>query len=132
MLRITLVTQTDNEVVLKVEGWVSGEYVRVLEEEGSRWLERAGYLVLDLGGVRFIDDAGISLLQRWLADRVLLCQVTPFIHTLLEAYGIRLGESARRHDCSQDANGVSDGEDNVVDSAVQFSSQIGREESSLC
>jgi anti-anti-sigma factor len=88
MLRITLQTQSSDEVVLKVEGWITGEEVKVLQEEGAHWLKRTGHLVLDLAGVRFIDRAGIALLQSWQGDQLALCGATPFVHALLETHGL--------------------------------------------
>jgi anti-anti-sigma factor len=88
VLRITKRTQSSDEVVLKVEGWISGEEVSVLQEEGIRWLEQAGRLVLDLTGVRFIDRAGIAVLQGWQGDRLVLCGATPFVRALLETHGL--------------------------------------------
>ena len=87
MLRITLVSQSEDEVVLKLEGWVSGEGMGVLEEEGSRWLAQTRHLALDLDGVQFIDDMGIALLKRW-ADHLVLFGAQPFIEMLLEVYGL--------------------------------------------
>ena len=88
MLRITVVSQTREEVVLKVEGWISGEHVHVLEEEGERWLQRTRRLVLDLSGVRFIDNAGIGLLQHWWGDRLVLRGGSSFVRSLLEEHDL--------------------------------------------
>ncbi len=86
MLRITVTSETREEVVLKVEGWISKETVPVLEEEGERWLEKTRCLVLDLSGVRFIDDAGLEVLQHWYGDRLVLRGASLFVQALLEAY----------------------------------------------
>ena len=88
MIRITVVAQTEEEVVLKVAGWVSGTDVAILEVEGDRYLQQVRRLVLDLKGVRFIDDAGIRLLQRWSGERLVLCGASPFLQSLLEAHGV--------------------------------------------
>lgn len=86
VLRISVVSQNGEEVVLKVEGWVSEENVCVLEEEGERWFRQVRRLVLDLSGVRFMEDAGIELLQRWYGERLILRDLSPFLHALLEAH----------------------------------------------
>ena len=88
MLRITVISQTREEVVLKAEGWISGEHVHVLEEEGARWLDGTRRLVLDLSGVRFIDNAGIGLLQHWWGDRLVLQGGSKFVHALLEEHDL--------------------------------------------
>ena len=88
MLRITVVSQTREEVVLKIEGWVSGEDVDLLDQEGTRCMEESERLVLDLADVRFIDDAGIALLQRWSGERLMLRGASPFLRVLLSTHGL--------------------------------------------
>ena len=88
MLRITVVSQTKEEGVLKVEGWISGKSVSLLEKEGERQLQEVGRLVLDLKGVQFIDAAGIALLQRWSGERLGLRGGLPFVRLLLRTYGL--------------------------------------------
>ena len=95
MLRITVVSQTNEGVVLKVEGRVSGADVELLEQEGARYLQEAGRLTLDLAGVRFIDEAGIALLRRWSKKRLVLRGESPFVRALLAAHGL---DEQRRDD----------------------------------
>lgn len=83
MLRITVMTQTEEEVVLKVEGWISEEYVAPLEQEGARWFQKAKRLVLDLTDVQIIDGQGIALLQHWSGDQLVLRGGSLFIRSLL-------------------------------------------------
>jgi anti-anti-sigma regulatory factor len=80
--------ETKREVVLKVDGWVSGSDVALLEEEGTRLLRESERLVLDLKGVRFIDRDGIDLLKRWAGDRLVLHGASPFLHVLLKEHGL--------------------------------------------
>ena len=89
MLRLTIRSQTPEEVVLEVHGWVSsGRNVAILEQEGTRLLEESQCLVLDLKGVQFIDRAGIALLQRWWGERLVLRNGSPFVRMLLETHGL--------------------------------------------
>lgn len=88
MLRITVVAQTKEEVVLKVEGWVSGEYVALLEQEGENWFQKAERLVLDLTGVQIIDGAGLALLKRWYGDQLVLRGGSLFVRSLLAMNGL--------------------------------------------
>ena len=83
MMRITLLSHGPDEVVLKVEGWVSGEAVDLLEQEGSRWLRQAGHLVLDLSGVKSIDSRGVALLNRWSDEQLGLRGESSFVRMLL-------------------------------------------------
>ena len=88
MVRLTVISQTNEEAVLKVEGWVSGADVALLEEEGARLLREAECLILDLSGVRFIDREGIALLQRWSGERLVLHGASPFVRTRLAEHGL--------------------------------------------
>ena len=88
MVRLTVISQTKEEAVLKVEGWVSGADAALLEEEGTRLLGESGRLVLDLEGVRFIDREGIALLRRWSGERLVLRGASPFVRTVLEEEGL--------------------------------------------
>ena len=88
MLRLTVTSQTSREIVLKVEGWITGGQVPLLEEEGTRRLQQAERLVLDLHGVRSIDRAGIALLKRWAGEWLVLRGGSSFIQTLLQTNGL--------------------------------------------
>ena len=88
MLRITLVSQVPEEVVLKVEGEVAGEEVQVLEQVGTQWHRKTERLVLDLKGVLFIDEAGIAVLRQWLGERLVLRGGSLFIQLLLRTHGL--------------------------------------------
>lgn len=69
MLRITELSQTAEETVLQVEGWIAAAGVTVLDEEGAHALGQSRLLVLDLDGVRGISPAGLALLQRWSREK---------------------------------------------------------------
>ena len=88
MIRLTVISQSREEVVLKVEGWVSGADVTVLEEEGTRLFQETQRLVLDLEEVKFIDWNGLALLKRWSRDRLVLRGASLFLHTRLKEYGL--------------------------------------------
>ena len=88
MLRLTVISETPEEVVLKVEGRVSDESVALLEHEGARWLRKVRCLVLDLTGVQFIGRMGIALLKRWSCERLVLRGGSPFVRSLLTTHGL--------------------------------------------
>ena len=89
MVRLTVISQTRDEAVLKVEGWVSGVDVALLEEEGTRLLQQSQCLVLDLKGVRFMDREGIALLQRWSGEQLVLHGASPFMRIRLSEHGLK-------------------------------------------
>ena len=88
MVRLTVISQTKAETVLKVEGWVSGADAALLEEEGTRLLGESERLMLDLEGVRFVAREGIALLRRWSGERLELRGASPFVRTVLEEEGL--------------------------------------------
>ena len=85
MLRITLVSQTEDQVMLKVEGTIAGKGVELLEQEGRPWQAPPSRLVLNLDGAEFIDSTGLALLGHWLGKGVVLRGGSLFIRTLLES-----------------------------------------------
>ena len=90
MLRIMTVSQSQEEVVLKVAGWLAGEHVDLLEQEGAHVLGQVRRLVLNLQEVRFIDEAGIALLQGWSSQGLVLRGGSVFIRALLKTHGLEL------------------------------------------
>jgi ABC-type transporter Mla MlaB component len=83
MMRITTLSHSPDEVILKIEGWVSGEDVDLLKQEGEHWLQQAKRLVLDLSGVKSIDSRGVTLLQRWPEEQLILRGQSSFVRMLL-------------------------------------------------
>ncbi len=60
MIRITLLAEDNRETGLKVENDLVEDSATVLEQELARWAQ-APKLVVDLAGVKFIDEAGIHV-----------------------------------------------------------------------
>ena len=85
MLRLTLVSLTAEEAVLQVEGWIAGTGVTYLGKEGQRQWGGVAQQVVDLDGVKFIDEAGLELLQAWRDQGVVLRGGSVFIRMLLTA-----------------------------------------------
>jgi anti-anti-sigma regulatory factor len=88
MLRLTVVSQSRDQVALKIEGWVSGVNVAYLEAEGQHWRGQTQRLVLQLDGVQFIDAVGLALLVRWTGEGVALRGGSAFVRALLEQSGL--------------------------------------------
>jgi len=88
MLRITQMQESQAAIVLQVEGWLSGSDVDVLAAEGRQCLAQASRLVLDLRGVRFIDVAGLELLQDWDGPHLVLRNTSMYLRTVLDDNGL--------------------------------------------
>ena len=88
MLRVTIIAQNATQTVLALDGWLTGEEVRLLEHEGRRWLDQGHQLVLDLDGVRSIDQAGMALLEGWSRTGVLLRGGSLYVRALLQSRGL--------------------------------------------
>lgn len=88
MLRITLESQTLDEVILRVAGWLAGEDVELMEQEIVRWHQEGQRLVLDLEGVKFIDENGLALLKRWSERQLVLRGGSTFVRMLLKSNGL--------------------------------------------
>ena len=94
MLRLTILSRSAEEVVLLVDGWLTGDNVRVLERESGDLLGATGKLVLILQGVRTIDREGIELLRRLAGERTALRGGSSYVRVLLETHGL-LSEPVR-------------------------------------
>jgi ABC-type transporter Mla MlaB component len=70
--------------LLVLEGALSGPWVSELEFAATP-AAAAGRVCLDLSRVHFVDDAGLQLLQRLLAEGVAVQSLSPFVHELLQS-----------------------------------------------
>ena len=90
MVRLTVISQSREETVLKVEGWIHRADLAWLEQDVKRWLREAQRVVLDLDDVKLIAPAGIEALKRCAGDRLVLRGGSVFLRTLLSACGLIL------------------------------------------
>ena len=88
MIRLTVTSQSVEETILKIEGWISGSNVALLDEEGTRLLGETQRLVLDLSDVRFIDREGIAVLRGWSGERLELRGASLFLRLRLREHGL--------------------------------------------
>lgn len=88
MLRIAPVSIAPGKVLLKLEGWLGGDHVDVLAEEGRRLRTEGRTVTVDLDELRGVDSRGMALLGCWARKGVELCGGSPFIRLLLERHGV--------------------------------------------
>ncbi len=86
MLRITVVPTTEGLQLLHVSGRIGAAEVGILQQQLQT---QAGHpQALDLADVQFIDEAGMCLLERWLAVGLELRGGSAFIRRLLTERGL--------------------------------------------
>lgn len=90
MLRLTLMAQTPQQAVLKVDGQITADQVPLLAEEIGRLGQQSACLVLVLDGVAHIDPEGLELLKQWPGPPLRLRGGSPFVRALLSIEGLAL------------------------------------------
>lgn len=84
MLRITTIWANGSPLTLKLEGKIFAEWVDLLEQECLLRAAQHEEIILDMAGVTYLDDRGITML-RSLPDRyVSLANSSDFVVELLE------------------------------------------------
>ncbi len=89
MLRITPIESGNHKVVLRLEGRVSGPWVRELGEACEKALSLGNTLVLNLADVSFLDTAGSDLLNSIRARGVELADSSMFVTEQLRTANLR-------------------------------------------
>lgn len=84
MFRIDLVSASEREVVLSVQGIIAEQTVELLAEAGRAWLHLGRQLVLDIEGVEFIDPAGLALLREWSGQGLVIRGASLYVRYLLQ------------------------------------------------
>jgi ABC-type transporter Mla MlaB component len=67
MIRIDVLEQRQEQVVLQVQGDLHATEMELLEGEVRRWLGPVDQVVLDLSGVPVVNGIGLERLQQWVA-----------------------------------------------------------------
>ncbi len=83
MLRITRVENGPTGFMLKVEGKIMSEWVRVLHDECQEGSARSNNVVLDLSGVFYVDREGVEMLRAVLGPHVRIAAAPLFLTALL-------------------------------------------------
>ncbi len=83
MLWIEKREQSCCEVTLKLEGQLLGDWVSVLEKECRNILQEQKELTLEMAEVTYVNQRGVELLRRLVAEKVELANCSPLIENLL-------------------------------------------------
>ena len=70
MLKITIVPSPDREIILQLDGRVTGKWVELLRESAGSALNEGKRLTLDLKNICFIDCDGLALMKSLLGRGV--------------------------------------------------------------
>ena len=85
MLRITPLQSGNHKVVLRLEGRISGPWVRELGETCASAMSAGDILVLNLAEVSFLDMAGVQMLTRLQTRGVELVDCSLFVSEQLKS-----------------------------------------------
>ncbi len=89
MLRISEISNSNKEVILKLEGKVVGLWVAELEKECAKYMNQTdSVLVLDLADVSYISSEGITLLNRN-KNRIKIVNAQPYLELCLKNRGLK-------------------------------------------
>ena len=70
MLKITRVVQPNEDIALKLDGSVSGQWIELLRESAESVLAEGLRLTLDLENICFIDCEGLALIKSLMGQGV--------------------------------------------------------------
>ena len=79
MLKISTIESGAEEMKIQIDGQISGEWVRLLQETCRTHLEKGLQLSVDLRNVSFVDRDGIDMLRKLTEYRVEFLNASPFI-----------------------------------------------------
>ena len=89
MLRISEISNSNKEVILKLEGKIIDSWIEVLENECAKYINHTdSELVLDLAEVSYISSDGIILLYR-IKNRIKIVNAQPYIELCLKNRGLK-------------------------------------------
>lgn len=79
MLRISAIEAAGGPVTLRLDGQVSGQWLKLLERTCEAELKKGSRVTVDLKNVSFADRDGIVLLRSLVDRRIELLNALPFI-----------------------------------------------------
>lgn len=79
MLRISETNVNETSVTLTLEGRMTGPWVREVRDYCQQFLGNGRRLCLDLAGVSFVDQEGVSLFRDLVTRGAVLTNYSPFI-----------------------------------------------------
>ena len=87
MLKITMIQESRNDVLLQLEGKITAQWASLLDRECRSLLRQEKTLYLDCSHVDFIDARGVEVLNNLPQTQVNLMSAPGFITELLQIGG---------------------------------------------
>jgi ABC-type transporter Mla MlaB component len=88
VLRISVITDSDQNTQLQIEGWLVGPWVEELRRLSNSTLSESKGLTLDLEKLFFADSDGVALLRELSTRNVAQLNCSPFIQQQLKETGV--------------------------------------------
>ena len=89
MLRITEISNSNNKVVLKLEGKIVDLWVAEFEKECMKYInQNTSELVLDFTNVSYISSEAITLLNSF-KDKIIIINAQPYLELCLKNRGLK-------------------------------------------
>lgn len=88
MLKITVVQESQREVILKLEGKITEQWAALLDGECRAYLRKRKFVCLDCSHVEYIDGRGVEVLKAFPHSHV-TCVSPPALMTELLQIGGR-------------------------------------------
>ena len=79
MLKISTIEITEETVIIRIDGRISRECVKLLEKTCKAHLKKGLKLSVDLRNVSFVDRDGIAMLRKMTEYKVEFLNASPFI-----------------------------------------------------
>ena len=79
MLRISTIEAAGETVTLRLDGQITGQWVKLLQRTCEAQLKKGARVTIDLKNVSFVDRDGIALLRSLTDRRVEILNALPFI-----------------------------------------------------
>lgn len=87
MLKITKIQESENDVLLKLEGKITEQWASLLDGECRSILRQNKTVCLDCSHVDFIDGRGVEVLNNFSSKQVTLMSAPGFVTELLQIGG---------------------------------------------
>ncbi len=87
MLKITVIQESESDVLLKLEGKIMAQWAALLDGECRAFLRQKKLVYLDCAEVDFVDLRGVDVVNNFPAAQVTILNAPSFVTELLQIGG---------------------------------------------